>query len=74
VQALLAKGAEANAKARDGQTALMQASWKGHLNVAQALIAKGVDVNAKANNGDTALTLAKDADVRTLLVQAGAKP
>ena len=73
VQALLAKGADANAKANDGVTALMLASRQGHREVVQALLARGADVNAKANDGRTALTVARDADVRALLVQAGAK-
>ena len=55
VQALLAKGADVNAKDNDGATALMLASQNGHLDVVQALLAKGADVNAKANDGVTAL-------------------
>ena len=39
------------------------------------LLAKGADVNAKTNRGDDALSVAKEhADVRALLLQAGAKP
>ena len=99
VQALIAEGAEVNAKAKDGRTALMWASQKGHRDVVQALLAKGADVNAKDNKGRTALMAASWgsydvvnattpdgettldaaaaeglADVRALLVQAGAKP
>ncbi|MBU0600637.1 ankyrin repeat domain-containing protein [bacterium] len=37
VQALLAKGAEVNAKDKDGITALMEASAQGHIEVVQAL-------------------------------------
>ena len=47
VQALLAKGADVNAKENDGRTALMMASQNGHLEVVQALLAKGAEVNAK---------------------------
>ena len=47
VQALLAKGADVNAKNNDGVTALMVASENGHLDVVQALLAKGAEVNAK---------------------------
>ena len=76
VQALLAKGADVNAKARDDWTALMLASQNGHLDVAQALLAMGAGVNAKRNDGTTALTSATAAgytEVRTVLVKAGAK-
>ena len=47
VQALLAKGADVNAKDSRGLTALMMASQFGHVDVVQALIAKGADVNAQ---------------------------
>jgi predicted LPLAT superfamily acyltransferase len=58
VQALLAKGADVNAKGLGGLTALMVASHKGHLDVVQALLAKGADVNAKTIAGWTALIVA----------------
>jgi hypothetical protein len=77
VQALLAKGADINAKASNGVTALVAASYPGHLDVVQALLAKGADVNAKAIGSRTALdaaTAGGHADVSALLVQAGAKP
>ena len=71
-----AKRAEVNAKMSNGATALMTASQNGHLDVVQALLDKGADVNAKTSDGSTALsaTAGGDADVRALLVQAGAKP
>ena len=74
VRALLAAKANVNAKYSDGMTALMMASSKGNLDLVQALLAEGADVNAKTSNGVTALMLAKDAEVRALLVRAGAKP
>ena len=55
VQALLAKGAEVNAKTPGGWTALMNAAEGGHLAVVQALLDKGADVNAKTPNGWSAL-------------------
>jgi ankyrin repeat protein len=58
----------------NGRTALMIASQNGHLDVVQALLSKGADVNAKRNDGATPMTLAKDPEVKTLLVQAGARP
>ena len=74
VQALLAQGAEVDAKDDGGMTPLMWASEEGHLDVVQVLITKGADVNAKEiEGGGTALKLAKDADIKSLLVRAGAK-
>jgi len=58
VNALLVKGAEVNAKASDGYTALLWASENGHSEVVKALLAKGAEVNAKTNNGATALMAA----------------
>lgn len=58
VQALLAKDADVNAKAKDGQTALMLAVYNGHIKIVQALLAKGADVNIQNNNGETALMFA----------------
>jgi ankyrin repeat protein len=46
VQALLARGADVNARANNGATALMLASQNGHNEVVQDLLAKGADVNA----------------------------
>jgi ankyrin repeat protein len=52
----------------------MGASRAGRVDVVRALLAKGADVNARTNNGMTALTVARNAAVQALLVQAGAKP
>lgn len=47
VKALLAKGADPNARSEYGATPLALAADKGHVEVVKALIAKGADVNAK---------------------------
>ena len=48
VKALISAGADVNAKAKNGTTALMAASYNGHTEIAQALIAARADVNAKS--------------------------
>jgi ankyrin repeat protein len=75
VQALLDKGAEVNAKDKGGDTALMEAAFKGHLPVLQALLDKGAEVNAKTKGGVTALDLASKGhtEVANLLRRAGAR-
>ena len=55
VQALLAAGADVNAKDNDGDFALMFAARNGHTETVQILLAAGAEVNAKNNNGDIAL-------------------
>lgn len=57
VQALLDKGADVNAKDKDGWTALMFAANNGHATIVQALLDRGADVNAKTEDekGATAL-------------------
>ncbi|PNH08670.1 Ankyrin repeat domain-containing protein 29 [Tetrabaena socialis] len=45
-KALLAGGADVNAKNTDGATALFVACKGGHIEVAQVLLATGADINA----------------------------
>ena len=76
VQALLAKGADVNAKDNDGFTALMWAAFYDRTETVQALLAKGADVNAKENHGATALMGAKrkgHKEIVRILKQSGAK-
>ena len=58
VQALLAEGANVNAKDREGHTPLMNAAANGHLQVVQALIAHGAQIEAQNYLGLTALMAA----------------
>jgi uncharacterized protein len=58
VQALLANGADVNAKLRNGRTVLMAASYCGYREVLHVLLANGANVNAKDADGGTALMAA----------------
>lgn len=75
VKALLAEGADVNAKDGDGWTALMLAIVKGHLDAARALLCEGADVHSKNNRGWTALRFAvsmDDSEAVRLLLEMGA--
>lgn len=75
VEALLAKGAEVNAKDKGGWTPLHSAAYYGKKDVAEFLLAKGADVNARDNDGTTPLHSAMHAlniDMVELLVAKGA--
>jgi ankyrin repeat protein len=58
VKALLAQGADVNAKANNGVTPLWMAAHNDRLVVVKFLIAKGADVNAQTPDGQTALNTA----------------
>ncbi|MEW6112716.1 MAG: ankyrin repeat domain-containing protein, partial [Thermodesulfobacteriota bacterium] len=58
VSVLLDKGGDVDAKDKDGGTALMEASKKGHVDVVKVLLDKGADANAKTEDGRTALMFA----------------
>lgn len=60
VEQLLSEGADINARAGNGMTPLILASWRGHTKVVELLLRKGADVNAKTNIGSTALKLARE--------------
>jgi ankyrin repeat protein len=68
-QALLAKGADVNARQSDGATALILAAFYGYSDIVRALLAKGADVNAKQSDGGTAL-MAASVNGRLAVVQA----
>ena len=52
---LIAKGADINAKSRDGSTPLHSAAFLGHTEIAELLIQKGAEVNLKNYRDETAL-------------------
>ena len=57
---LIEKGADVNARLRDGLTPLMVATLKNNTAALELLIEHGADINARDNNGNTALTFALD--------------
>jgi outer membrane protein assembly factor BamB len=77
VEALLAKGADVNAKTSYGVTALWLAAYKGHRDVVQQLLRHKADVNVRDGIwGSTPLGMAVDGghvEIVRLLLQAGAR-
>lgn len=75
VRYLLAEGADVNAREKLGDTALMEATYYGHLALVKQLLLSGAEVNALGNRG-TPLDIAIDktnADVVDLLKHYGGK-
>lgn len=75
VKALLAQGADVNAKDKDGFTALIRAAGNGHTETVKALLAADANVNVKTK-GITALKIAKlygHEEIVLMLKKAGAK-
>ncbi len=75
---MLERGADVNARAKDGQTPLHRASDSGAPEVVRLLLEHGADVEAKDNIGETALQCAgrsrgRKEEIVTLLRQHGAK-
>ena len=75
VKALLARGADVNARERHGQTALMWAAAEGHAEVVEALLKAGADFRTPLPSGFTPLFFAVRegrTDVVRVLLKAGA--
>jgi ankyrin repeat protein len=80
VQLLLEKGAEVNARSTYGGTPLMLAAMRSSTpEIVQLLLEKGAEVNARNTRGGTPLmnaawnTSGKSAEIKQLLIDAGAK-
>jgi hypothetical protein len=58
VRALLAAGADVNAKDKDGNTPLLEATLNFHGDIVDMLLSSGANVNAKGEDGDTVLLYA----------------
>ena len=75
VKALLARGADVNARERRGQTALMWAAAEGHAEVVEALLRAGADFRTPLPSGFTPLFFAVRegrTEVVRVLLKAGA--
>ncbi len=74
IEALLAVGAEVDAKDERGVTALMHASAEGHAQSVEALLAAGADVDVQADDGLTALMVVAwgHTEIVRALLDAGA--
>lgn len=75
VRYLLAEGADVNARERLGDTALMEATYYGHLALVKELLLRGAEVNALGDSG-TALDIAidkKNAELAYLLKHYGGR-
>ena len=73
---LIEADANVDAKERDGQTALMNASVEGRVGVVEVLLSAKADVNAEDDQGFTALmsaSLGGHADVVEVLLRNGGR-
>jgi len=74
IKYLIAKGADKDALAPNGYTALMLAARSGHEDAARALLYEDADVNVRTSDGQTALRIArlrKHSGMAELLSRAG---
>ena len=73
---LLARGTDINHKNREGKTALIAASARGHLDLVKLLVARGADIAVRDRNNRDALSWAAQSghgEIADLLVKKGAK-
>ena len=74
IMVLTERGANINAKAIDGETALMEAAENDNVHCVKFLVNHCADVSAKRKDGESALTLARDYPaIIARLKAAGAK-
>ena len=74
IRYLIAKGADKDALAPNGYTALMMAARSGHTDAAKARLYEDVDINVRTPDGTPALRIArqrKHSELAELLVRAG---
>ena len=75
IRYLIAKGADKDALAPNGYTALMMTARSGHTDAAKALLFEDVDINVRGPDGQTALRIARQrthGELAELLTRAGA--
>jgi ankyrin repeat protein len=72
VQVLVEAGAEVNATASYGGTALMQAARNGYRDVVAYLLSRGADAKRRDVQGATALMPNWDPEIARMLLRAGA--
>jgi uncharacterized protein len=75
VRLLLDNGVDINSKDKHGQTALMNASHTGQVELVRLLIEKGAELNATAKYNLSALMLSiigHHAEIAQILIEAGA--
>ncbi|HXW74200.1 MAG TPA: quinoprotein dehydrogenase-associated putative ABC transporter substrate-binding protein [Steroidobacteraceae bacterium] len=73
-RALLAKGADVNAKNSGGVTALMMAAANGRAEMVELLMRAGANVQARTERGDTALSIARDKGNEKVIKLLGEAP
>jgi ankyrin repeat protein len=56
---LLARGADRNARATGGHTALRETAFRGNLELAQLLLAHGADATARDDDGQAPVDIAQ---------------
>ncbi len=68
----LEQGIDIDGRDDKGATALIEASYSGHLNVVHFLITQGASINVTTNNGWSALLAAQNRDIFRLLIKHNA--